>query len=431
MPKKALFLKTEYGAYFHREIPGEDAELTRVGPGTPCGEYLRRFWQPVAFSHELRDLPLRVRILGEDLVVFRDQRGEVGVLELHCPHRGTSLEFGLVSERGIRCCYHGWLFDVTGRILETPGEPADSTLLARLCHGAYPAREAMGLVFAYMGPPDRRPELPMYDTLTLPGYRVLPGRKHVLPCNWLQIKENIMDTAHLAFLHTIVSGAQFTDAFGILPQVEWHETAIGIVAVQSRRVGDNIWIRISELMLPNVHQFPPTWETGKTPKLQSRPMMMIWSVPLDDTQTMNIALVLLPESMQVDAQRFEAIKESFGQTGDRPYEERQRVPGDYDAQVGQRPIAIHALEHLASTDRGVLGVRKLLRQGIRDVKKGKDPRGLVRAPAASIPTHSQDTVLHIPPAPDPEVDRALLQEVGRNVLAGSYLNAWPHHSVDE
>jgi phenylpropionate dioxygenase-like ring-hydroxylating dioxygenase large terminal subunit len=420
MPKKAGFLRTEYGAYFHREIPSEDAELTHVGPGTPCGEYLRRFWQPVAFSHELRDLPLRVRILGEDLVVFRDKRGEVGVLELHCPHRGTSLEFGLVSQRGIRCCYHGWLFDVTGRILETPGEPADSTLKARLCHGAYPAREAMGLVFAYMGPPGRRPELPMYDTLTLPGYRVLPGRKHVLPCNWLQIKENIMDTAHLAFLHTVVSGAQFTDAFGILPQVEWHETAIGIVAVQSRRVDDNIWIRISELMLPNVHQFPPTWETGKTPKLQSRPMMMIWSVPLDDTHTMNIALVLLPESIEVDAQRFEAIKESFGQTGDRPYEERQRVPGDYDAQVGQRPIAIHALEHLASTDRGVLGVRKLLRQGIRDVKKGKDPRGVVRLPAASIPTHSQDTVLRIPPAPDPDADRALLREVGRNVLAGSY-----------
>jgi phenylpropionate dioxygenase-like ring-hydroxylating dioxygenase large terminal subunit len=423
MPKKAGFLKTEYGAYFHRVTPSEDAELTHVGPGTPCGEYLRRFWQPVAFSHELRDLPLRVRILGEDLVVFRDKRGEVGVLELHCPHRGTSLEFGLVSARGIRCCYHGWLFDVTGRILETPGEPADSTLKARLCHGAYPVREALGLVFAYMGPPDRRPELPMYDTLTLPGYRVLPGRKHVLPCNWLQIKENIMDTAHLAFLHTIVSGAQFTDSFGILPQVEWHETAIGIVAVQSRRVDDNIWIRISELMLPNVHQFPPTWETGKTPKLQSRPMMMIWSVPLDDAHTMNIALVLLPESIEVDAQRFEAIKESFGQTGDRPYEERQRVPGDYDAQVGQRPIAIHALEHLASTDRGVLGVRRLLRQGIRDVKRGKDPRGVVRLPTASIPTHSQDTVLRIPPAPDPDADRVLLREVGRNVLAGSYRDA--------
>jgi phenylpropionate dioxygenase-like ring-hydroxylating dioxygenase large terminal subunit len=420
MPKKSRFLNDEYSAYFHREIPREDTELTRVGPGTPCGEYLRRFWQPVAFSHDLLDVPLAVRILGEELVVFRDKRGQVGVLELHCSHRGTSLEFGLVSERGIRCCYHGWLFDVTGRILETPGEPADSTLKERLCHGAYPAREAMGLVFAYMGPPDRRPELPVFDTLTLPGYRVVPGRKHVLPCNWLQIKENIMDTAHLAFLHTIVSGAQFTDSFGIIPQVEWLETPIGVVAVQSRRVADNIWIRISELMLPNVHQFPPTWENGKVPKIQSRPMMMIWSVPLDDTTTMNIALVLLAETMEVDAQRFEAIKESFGQTADRPYEERQRVPGDYDAQVGQRPIAIHALEHLASTDRGVLVVRKLLRQGIRDTKKGKDPRGVVRTPEATITTYSQDTVLRIPPGADAEADRALLREVGRKVLDGAY-----------
>jgi phenylpropionate dioxygenase-like ring-hydroxylating dioxygenase large terminal subunit len=426
LAKKSRFLDTHYSAYLHRDLPKEDVELTHVGPATPCGEYLRRFWQPVAFSNELKDLPLRVRILGEDLIVFRDRRGQVGVLELHCSHRGASLEFGLVSERGLRCCYHGWLFDVTGQILDMPGEPADSTLKDRLCHGAYPAREASGLVFAYMGPPDRRPELPLYDTLSMPGYRVLPGRKHVLPCNWLQVKENIMDTAHLAFLHTIVSGAQFTEAFGILPQVEWMETPIGMVAVQSRRVGDNVWIRISELMLPNIHQFPPTWETGKEPRLRSRPLMIIWGVPLDDTHTMNIALVFLPDTMEVDAQRFETIKESFGQIDDRPYEERQRVPGDYDAQVGQRPIAIHALEHLASTDRGVIMVRKLLRQGIRDVKRGKDPKGIARTPGAAVPTYSQDTVLRIPAGPDPEADRALLRDVGRKVVDGYYLRDRGH-----
>ena len=106
-------------------LPGEKKIFTHRGPGTPCGEYLRRFWQPICFADELRDLPLRVRILGEDLVAaFRDFRGAVGLLELHCPHRGTSLEFGLISERGIRCCYHGWLFDVDGTILETQGRPA-------------------------------------------------------------------------------------------------------------------------------------------------------------------------------------------------------------------------------------------------------------------------------------------------------------------
>src|SRR6201995_543778 len=128
MADRAPFLSTAYGAYHHRERPADDEELPRGGPGTPCGEYLRRFWQPVILSDELRDLPRRLRIMGEDLVVFRDRSGAAGLLELHCPHRGTSLEFGLISDKGIRCCYHGWRFDVDGTILETPGEPADSTL---------------------------------------------------------------------------------------------------------------------------------------------------------------------------------------------------------------------------------------------------------------------------------------------------------------
>ena len=160
MATRASFLTTRLGGYYHRDVPPEDAELTHVGPGTPCGEYLRRFWQPICFADELCDLPLRLAILGEPLVVFRDFRGAVGLLELHCPHRGTSLEFGLISERGIRCCYHGWLFDVDGTILETPGEPATSTFKDRLCHGAYPTHEYNGIVFAYMGPPDEQPPFP-------------------------------------------------------------------------------------------------------------------------------------------------------------------------------------------------------------------------------------------------------------------------------
>src|SRR5438045_7902861 len=140
-------LNRPFRAYDWRDVPQEDTELTHVGPRTPCGEYLRRFWQPVALSSELTDLPKRVRILGEDLVLFRDKSGRTGLLQLYCSHRGTSLEFGLVSERGIRCCYHGWRFDVDGRILETPGEPPGSTIKERLFHGAYATREYKGLVF--------------------------------------------------------------------------------------------------------------------------------------------------------------------------------------------------------------------------------------------------------------------------------------------
>ena len=141
-------------------VPEEDDTLTRVAFGTPMGEMLRRYWQPVCLSDELGELPRRLRILGEDLVAFRDKSGRPGLLFAHCIHRGTSLEYGIVSERGIRCCYHGWLFDIDGTILETPGEPPDSKLRNSFYHGAYPALEKNGLVFAYMGPTDKKPPFP-------------------------------------------------------------------------------------------------------------------------------------------------------------------------------------------------------------------------------------------------------------------------------
>ena len=134
--EQAQPIASPYSGYFLRDVPAEDAELTHVGPGTPCGELMRRYWHPVALSSDVTDLPLAARILGEDLVVFRDGSNRVGVLHRHCSHRGTSLEYGIPSEKGIRCCYHGWLFDVDGRILETPGEPPDSKLKDSFVHGA-------------------------------------------------------------------------------------------------------------------------------------------------------------------------------------------------------------------------------------------------------------------------------------------------------
>ena len=181
-----------------------------MGPGTPAGEWFRRFWHPVAVAEDLKDLPVAIRILGEDLVLFRDRSGQVGLLELHCSHRGTSLEFGQIEERGIRCCYHAWLYDVDGRLLETPGELAESTLKDRLYHGAYSTLEYKGLVFAYMGPPDKRPKFPIFDVFDLSGHQQSLAKPHVRPCNWLQAQENIMDPAHIPFLHTIPGNTGFT-----------------------------------------------------------------------------------------------------------------------------------------------------------------------------------------------------------------------------
>ena len=231
------FLNVPYGAWLAREVPAPDPLLTRTDPGTPCGEYLRRFWQPVAFARDLGDVPRRIRIMGEDLVVFRDRSGHVGLLQLHCTHRGTSLEFGILQARGIRCCYHGWVFDVDGRILETPGEPADSTLRQRLCQGAYPTHEFCGLVFAYMGPPEARPVFPIYDTFEVPGLTLQPAAEFTLPCNWIQVKDNAMDPVHTSFLHAISSGYHFTEAFGELAELEWQETPYGMIYIATRRVG--------------------------------------------------------------------------------------------------------------------------------------------------------------------------------------------------
>jgi phenylpropionate dioxygenase-like ring-hydroxylating dioxygenase large terminal subunit len=425
MATRAPFLRTRYGAYLHREVPQEDAELTHVGPNTPCGEYLRRFWQPVCFSDELKDLPLRVKILGEELVAFRSGRGEVGLLELHCPHRGTSLEFGLVGAEGIRCCYHGWLFGADGTILETPGEPADSTLKDRLFHGAYPTHEESGIVFAYLGPPERQPPFPVYDSLVQRGSRLIPGRKYFYPCNWLQIMENTMDPAHTAFLHTIVSGAVFTEEFGVLPEVEYVETPIGMIYVGTRRVGDNIWARMVEAVLPNLQQVAPIWETGREERSFSGPMMSRWLVPVDDANTMFIEFRHLSEK-EGDTSAWWADREIMlpGQLAAATYEEGQRHPGDYEAQVSQRPIAIHGLEHLAETDRGIGIFRNQLRRGIRAVKAGEDPLGIIRNGNGVIATYCNNTVVRAPPAATDAADKALMRETGRR-LAESYLRSPP------
>ncbi|HKQ64736.1 MAG TPA: aromatic ring-hydroxylating dioxygenase subunit alpha [Methylomirabilota bacterium] len=404
-----------FDGYRRREVPRPDPELTEVGPGTPCGEYLRRFWQPVAFARDLTETPLRVRILGEELVVFRDRGGRVGVLHLHCAHRGTSLEFGIPLERGLRCCYHGWVYDVDGRCLETPGEPAGSRLKERIWQGAYPTHEFAGLVFAYLGPPDRRPAFPVYDSYEVPGYTLMPAAKFTLPCNWLQVKDNSMDPVHTAFLHALSSGYQFTPAFGAVPELDWKLTDAGMVYLATRRVGDLVWVRVCDFMPPNVHQFTREIEEAREPKPASRPVIIRWAVPNDDTHTTNFELAQVDPAWGLTHEQ--VSRPGFGQSDDRPYGERQRFPADFDAQSSQRTVAVHALENLASTDRGVIMLRRILREGIRAVARGRDPYGTKWPEGKAIPTFTQDLVLHVPPAPGAEADRKLLRATGRSVIA--------------
>jgi phenylpropionate dioxygenase-like ring-hydroxylating dioxygenase large terminal subunit len=406
-----------FDGYHRRQVPAPDPELTQVGPGTPCGEYLRRFWQPIAFARELGATPRRARILGEDLVVFRDRGGRAGVLHLHCPHRGTSLEYGIPVERGIRCCYHGWVFDVDGRCLETPGEPRGSRLRERVWQGAYPAHEFAGLVFVYMGPPDRRPAFPRYDSYAVPGHTLMPAARFMLPCNWLQVKDNSMDPVHTAFLHALSSGYQFTEAFGVVPELDWVTTEAGMVYIATRRVGDLVWVRVCDFMPPNVHQFTREIEEAREAKPARRPVIIRWAVPNDDTQTTNFELAQVDPAWGLTPEQ--VAQPGFGQSDDRPYEERQRFPADYDAQSSQRPIAVHALEHLGAADRGVIMLRRIVREGIRAVAAGQDPQGTRWREGQTIPTFTQDLVVEMPPAADPEADRTLLRATGRAVVVGN------------
>lgn len=405
-----------FAGYFHRDIPAEDPELTHVGPGTVCGEYLRRYWQPVAMANEVADLPLAIRILGENLVLFRDHSGQLGLMHRHCAHRGASLEFGIVMECGIKCCYHGWHFDIDGRLIDAPAEPLGSPVRDKVVQGAYPVREEQGIVFAYMGPPDKKPDFPLYDTMCLED-TASKTFSLSMPANWLQVYENTQDPIHVLHLHALSSGVQFGAASGVEQLIEYRDTPLGMMNIQTRRVGDLLWTRTTDSILPNGNQTGAIWEEAESKKIFQRVSMLRWMVPIDNTNTMTIGWRYFNDKLDPRGQDNPNLvgKESIdfiGQTAGRSYEEQQRQPGDYEVQVSQRPIAIHALEHRVTSDRGVSKLRNLLRQRVR----AHTDTGEVLLPTLSetgtVSTYCQDTVY---PVKAIDEDESLMRQFGRRV----------------
>jgi nitrite reductase/ring-hydroxylating ferredoxin subunit len=368
-------------------VPKEDERLTRVGFGTPMGELLRRAWQPVCLSSELADLPKRLQILGEDLVAFRDRKGRVGVLDLHCAHRGASLEYGRIEEAGLRCCYHGWLFSAGGRCLEQPGEPKTSTYKDEVTQPAYPVVEFGGLVFAYMGPPEHQPAFPLYDNLeqegtVLSAYRNC-SRGVVAECNWLQIQENVMDPVHTAFLHSTISTTHFTQAYAAIPTLDFKETENGMKYIRTAVLPNGrTFTRVQEIFMPNVRAVSEALVSNDPHVEKSR--VIGWWVPVDDTRTIGFHLeaLLVVDGKPVPSSLETApVGRTSGTTpGRSSYEDTQRDPDDCEAQVSQRPIAVHALEHRGTTDRGIVMYRKLLWKALKDLEAGREPKGLSRGP---------------------------------------------------
>ena len=362
-------------------IPKEDTELTHVGPETPCGELMRRYWQPVCLSQDLKDLPKRVRILGEDLVAFRDREGRPGLLFFRCSHRGTSLEYGRIENQGIRCCYHGWLYDVEGNILDMPLEPPGSAVKNQIKHPCYPVREFGGMVFAYMGPLEKIPQLPQYDVWMKEGgklkVRMGPRVGGAINCNWLQSEENLMDALHTQWLHTAHSGPQFpSDTYVSMPQeLKYEETDMGMRFVMTRKLSNGQWWDVIwEMIMPlNVHL--TYTDEPKTEKVRS----VSYCIPVDDTHQLGATIRWVPAD--ADPQEMSGREKlAPASRQDRSYEHTQRYPDDKEAMEGQGPIALHGLEHHVTSDQGVLIFRKILREAINTVKEGRDPKGIIRDP---------------------------------------------------
>jgi hypothetical protein len=276
-------------------------------------------------------------------------------------------------------------------------------------------REHQGLVFAYMGPSDKQPGFPVLDTWDLPGYRQIARAPTVWECNWLQVKENSMDPAHLAFLHTLPGSQGFTEDLAALGEWDWMETPVGMVYIDTRRQGDRVWVRVADFILPNIHQFPPNADPMAARNSVNRPMATTWAVPLDDTHTMQIGYYRAPEGKEFRQGA------GFGQDASRPYEERQRIPGDYDAQTSiHGGVARHGLEHLASTDRGVIMMRNMIRDGIRAVRSGVELGYRILHNGGAVPTYGHDRVVAgIPAAATLEADRQLLRDVARKVVSAT------------
>ncbi len=396
-----------------------DPLLTEVGPGTPCGEYLRRYWMPVAMVDQIGDLPYRIRVLGEDLVLFREKKdGALGLVHLHCAHRNMSLEFGIVEEGGIRCSYHGWKYGLDGAVLETPCEPPASQVKKKACLGAYPVIEYKGLAFAFMGPPDAMPPFPVMDTFDDEGDEMIPYLIKS-PCNWLQVMENAWDPFHVVYLHTLAVRSQFIEAFAEMPAIEFFERPYGDFYTNTRRVGDIVWLRIHDKMIPSFTQNGGHFPVPDSSRYFGRCGLSRWVTPIDDTNAMVIAWRHFREG---DDPRGMTNKEEvgygkvdfYGQSGERTYEQRQRDPGDYDAWVSQGPRNIHARENLCFTDRGVAKVRRKLRAAIRSVAEGEPAPQPSLIYKGIIPTYGGDTMLRIPPQPGRE-DGALLKEIAHRV----------------
>ncbi len=380
--------------------------ITRTGPGTPAGRLMRQYWQPAVLVDELKgNRPIKpVRLFGEDLVIFKDDKGRYGLVGRHCPHRGTDLAFGRLENGGLRCAFHGWLFDIDGKCLETPAEPDNSNLCANIRQKAYPVVEKSGILFAYLGEGEP-PAFPHFDCFVAPDSHTF-AFKGMIDCNWLQSLEVGIDPVHTSFLHRFFHDEDPTQSYGKMfrdhtkdadmpmtqimrevtrPRIEVDETDYGFRIVTLRQISDaSTHVRVTNLVFPNAFMIP-----------MSREMTISqWHVPIDDTKHYWYAIFTsFGKAVDKDTMRNQRLelyqlpdyipnRNKSNDYGFDPHEQESETYTGMGADINVHDqwacesmgaIQNRTQEHLGTSDKAIIAYRKLLRQSLEKSGKGEKP----------------------------------------------------------
>jgi 5,5'-dehydrodivanillate O-demethylase len=360
--------------------------LTRIGPGTPAGELHRRYWQPLAAVSELRDRwTMPIRLLGENLVLYRDRQGRYGLIGEKCPHRGASLAYGIPTKDGVRCPYHGWEFGQNGRCLSQPNEPEITCFKDKVSIAGYPVEELNGMLFGYMGP-EPRPLLPRWDGFVAEGTIRMLGRA-LIPVNWLQAMENSLDPIHTEWLHghyyefvkeqegvkVAISARHEKIAFR---EFEYGVTKHRLLAGHSEDTDD--WRVGHPVVFPNMLSVGNGDETSRYYAFQIR-------VPVDDTHTMHMwyTAYVPPKGATVPQRLLDEVH-----VYQVPWKDKDGnfILDNIDTQdmmawISQGAIADRTRENLGASDQGIAIFRRVLRREIKKVEQGIDPICVIRDPA--------------------------------------------------
>jgi phthalate 4,5-dioxygenase len=390
--------------------------MTRVGLGTPAGTLLRRYWQPVALAEELTGpRPLKpVQLMGQQFVLFRDEQGRLGMLDRDCPHRGADLAYGRIENGGLRCLFHGWLFDVNGQCRETPAEPAGSKLCTRIRHSAYPVVEKSGVIFAYIGEGEP-PAFPDFDCFVAPDHHTF-AFKGLWECNWLQALEVGIDPAHASFLHRFFEDEDTSESYGkqfrgasadsemaitkVLreydcPEIQIESAPYGMKLTTLRKLSDaQTHVRVTNVVFPQAFVIPMSAEMT----------ISQWHVPVDDTHCYWYAIFTSftgpVDKQQMRDQRLGTIelpqytsrknkRNHYGYSVDEQLTQTYTGMGmdinvhDQWACESMGPIQNRTREHLGTTDKGITAYRRMLLEAIDSTLAGEKAPMLIDAEQAS------------------------------------------------